>query len=77
MLVIKANKNALKINYNNLDEFIDAIIKIKTPVNFEDIGLLDEGMPQQISTGILQIENELYDIVRPKDLVQRFSQQVF
>ena len=23
-------------------------------------------MPQQISTGILQIENELYDIVRPK-----------
>ena len=62
-------QNALKINYNNLDEFIDAIIKgIKTPVKrFEDIGLLDEkGMPQQISTGILQIENELYDIVRPK-----------
>ena len=23
-------------------------------------------MPQQISTGILQIENELYDIIRPK-----------
>ena len=62
-------QNALKINYNNLDEFIDAIIKgIKTPVKrFEDIGLLDKrGMPQQISTGILQIENELYDIVRPK-----------
>ena len=62
-------QNALKINYNNLDEFIDAIIKgIKTPVkHFKDIGLLDEkGMPQQISTGILQIENELYDIVRPK-----------
>ena len=62
-------QNALKINYNNLDEFINAIIKgIKTPVkNFEDIGLLDEkGALQQISTGILQIENELYDTVRPK-----------
>ena len=62
-------QNALKIKYNDLDEFIDAIIKgIKTPVKrFEDIGLLDEkGMPQQISTGILQIENELYDTVRPK-----------
>ena len=62
-------QNALKINYNNLDEFIDAIIKgIKTPVkHFKDIGLLDEkGVPQQISTGILQIENELYDTVRPK-----------
>jgi glutamate--cysteine ligase len=62
-------QNALKINYNNLDEFIDAIIKgINTPVkNFEEIGLLDEqGIPQQISSGILQIENELYDTVRPK-----------
>jgi glutamate--cysteine ligase len=57
-------QNALKINYNNLDEFIDAIIKgINTPVKiFKEIGLLDElGVPQQISTGILQIENELYD----------------
>ena len=62
-------QNALKIKYNNLDEFIDAVIKgIKTSVkNFEDIGLHDKhGIPQQISTGILQIENELYDTVRPK-----------
>ena len=37
-------QNALKINYNNLDDFINAVIKgIKTPVkDFEDIGLLDE-----------------------------------
>ena len=62
-------QNALKINYNNLDEFIDAIIKgIKTPIkSFENMGLFDEqGVPQQISAGILQIENELYDTVRPK-----------
>ena len=62
-------QNDLRISYNNLDEFIDAIIRgIKTSVqNFQDIGLLDsKGVPQQISTGILQIENELYDIVRPK-----------
>ena len=62
-------QNDLRINYNNLDEFINAIIRgIKTSVqDFQDIGLLDNnGVPQQISTGILQIENELYDIVRPK-----------
>jgi glutamate--cysteine ligase len=62
-------QNDLKISYNNLDEFINAMIKgIKTSVqDFQNIGLLDEdGIPQQISTGILQIENELYDIVRPK-----------
>ena len=37
-------QNALKISYNNLDEFINAIIKgIKTPVkDFKDAGLLDE-----------------------------------
>jgi len=62
-------QNALKINYNDLDEFIDAIITgIKTPLKrFENMGLFDEqGVPQQISAGILQIENELYDTVRPK-----------
>ena len=62
-------QNDLRISYNNLDEFINAIIRgIKTSVqDFQDIGLLDNnGVPQQISTGILQIENELYDIVRPK-----------
>ena len=62
-------QDSLKISYNNLDDFINALIKgIKTPVQkFADIGMFDEaGIAQQISTGILQIENELYDIVRPK-----------
>ena len=62
-------QDSLEISYNNLNEFIDAIVRgIKTPVkDFENIGLFDtDGVAQQISTGILQIENELYDIIRPK-----------
>ena len=62
-------QDSLKISYNDLDEFINALVKgIKTPVKkFSDIGMFDDaGVAQQISTGILQIENELYDIVRPK-----------
>ena len=62
-------QDSLKISYNDLDDFINALVKgIKTPVKkFNDIGVLDDaGIAQQISTGILQIENELYDIVRPK-----------
>ena len=62
-------QDSLKISYNRLDDFINSLIKgIKTPVKkFDDIGMLDDaGIAQQISTGILQIENELYDIVRPK-----------
>ena len=62
-------QEVLGINYNNLDEFIDSVIQGINTMHpgFEDLGLLDKrGEPQQISAGILQIENELYDIVRPK-----------
>ena len=62
-------QESLKINYNHLDEFIDAVIAgISTPYKkFKELGLIDKnGVPQQISEGILQIENELYDIIRPK-----------
>jgi glutamate--cysteine ligase len=59
----------LNISYNDLESFINALIYgITTPHPlFTKIGLLDKhGYPAQISDGILQIENELYDIVRPK-----------
>ena len=64
-----AIQETLGINYNNLKEFINSIIQgiNTTHPPFEELGLLDgNGDPQQISGGILQIENELYDIVRPK-----------
>ena len=62
-------QETLGINYNNLGEFINSVIQgINTShPEFEALGLLDrKGEPQQISSGILQIENELYDIIRPK-----------
>ncbi len=62
-------QDSLRISYNSLDEFINALVEgIKTPIKkFDDIGMFDDaGIAQQLSTGILQIENELYDIVRPK-----------
>tara|TARA_B110000495_G_C22948716_1_gene555498 strand:+ start:38 stop:1150 length:1113 start_codon:yes stop_codon:yes gene_type:complete len=62
-------QEALGINYNNLGEFINSVIQGINTMHpeFEDLGLLDsKGEPQQISGGILQIENELYDIIRPK-----------
>ena len=64
-----AIQNALGIRYNDLGGFINAVVRgINTPYDkFKALGLLDEqGIPQQISAGILQIENELYDIIRPK-----------
>ena len=64
----EAQKN-LNIKYNSLDEFL---IKIKEAIlapykKFYDLKLRDKNMEfQQISSGILQIENEFYDSIRPK-----------
>ena len=59
----------LKVSYNGLNEYVrDLSHAIRTPcAPFEKIGLKDgSGEYQQISTNILQIENEYYGLVRPK-----------
>ena len=64
----KAQKN-LKIKYNSLSEFLSKIKKaITVPFpEFEKQGLRDsDNEYQQISNGIIQIENEYYDSIRPK-----------
>ena len=71
----------LKISYDDLDAFVSGLVNgIKNPSKkFEKIGLFDkQNYPLQISNGILQIENELYDVVRPKErfLLER-DQQIF
>ena len=64
----QAQKN-LDFKYNNLAPFLD---ELKTGIimpypEFQKLGLQDKnGKYQQISDGILQIENELYDCIRPK-----------
>ena len=66
----KAQKN-LDIKYNSLDDFLKEIKKaITIPFSeFSNIGLKDsEGDYQQISDGIIQIENEYYDSIGPNDL---------
>lgn len=59
----------LDIRYNDLDEYIAGLRKaIGTPFkDFEAIGVDDEnGNPIQINSHILQIENEYYSPIRPK-----------
>lgn len=59
----------LDIRYNDLDEYIQGLRKaIQTPfADFEKIGVDDEqGNPIQINSHILQIENEYYSPIRPK-----------
>ena len=63
------HQQALEIRYNSLSSFIESLKKgvFEEYEVFNSLGLYDENNErQQISSGILQIENELYDSIRPK-----------
>ena len=63
------HQKALDIKYNSLEGFIESLKKgvFEEYEVFKNLGLYDHNNErQQISSGILQIENELYDSIRPK-----------
>lgn len=64
-----SSQDGIRICYNGLDSYCDSLenaLKVSYKP-FEEIGLRNEnGELQQISTNILQIENEFYSIIRPK-----------
>lgn len=64
----------LDIRYNHLPEYVDGLrAAIQTPHDgFKALGLNDEeGNPIQINDHILQIENEYYSPIRPKQIAGR------
>ena len=63
----------LGIHYNNLESYVAELQKaVNTPyAQFSRLGLNDEnGEPIQINDHVLQIENEYYSLVRPKQVPQ-------
>jgi glutamate--cysteine ligase len=58
----------VKANYNSVGHYIHSLkAGMQTPsIDYEQIGLKRDGEYQQLSTNILQIENEYYGSVRPK-----------
>lgn len=63
----------LDIRYNDLDEYVAGLRKaINTPFDtFSQIGVDDaDGNPVQINDHILQIENEFYSPIRPKQVTK-------
>jgi len=65
-------------NYNSLQEYIEALrCAIETPyAGYEDIGIVKDGVYQQLNANILQIENEYYSSVRPKQILQGLEKPV-
>ncbi|ADE16225.1 glutamate/cysteine ligase [Nitrosococcus halophilus Nc 4] len=68
------NKNQanLGISYNSLSEYVGGLTRaIETPhPPYEKIGVVVNGKYRQLNTNILQIENEYYSFIRPKQITQ-------
>ncbi len=68
----KENETGIKANYSSLQEYVDSLTyAINTPCPvYEKIGVKMDGKYHQLNANILQIENEYYSTVRPKQLLQ-------
>ena len=67
-----SEQSSLKICYNNLHDYVDGVqnaIALKSD-EFADIGVKVDGEYQQLNSNILQIENELYAPIRPKQVIK-------
>ncbi|MCX7066838.1 MAG: glutamate--cysteine ligase [Methylococcales bacterium] len=66
------NQANLNIDYNSVDGYVSSLCKaIATPyAEYEQIGTVVNGEYRQLSSNILQIENEFYSIIRPKQIAK-------
>ena len=62
------NQARLQVSANSLEEYTDDLTRaIRTPSeDYAAIGLKADGQYRQLSTNVLQIENEYYSTIRPK-----------
>jgi len=65
---LKTTGTGMKANYDSLDAYIRSLTRaIRTPCpDYEAIGVKVDGRYEQLNANVLQIENEYYSTVRPK-----------
>jgi len=68
----KENEHGIKANYDSLAGYIESLTQaIRTPCEeYEKIGVRVDGEYRQLNSNILQIENEYYSTIRPKQILQ-------
>jgi len=68
----KENEIGIKAVYDNVKTYVDSLsCAINTPCpEYEKLGVIKNGYYQQLNANILQIENEYYSTIRPKQLLQ-------
>lgn len=62
----------LHVSYNNLQDYLVTLTRaIETPYpEYEKMGVVVDGEYRQLNANILQIENEYYSFIRPKQIAQ-------
>jgi glutamate--cysteine ligase len=68
----KEDTAGIKACYDSLDAYVESLrCAINTPcAEYEEIGLKVDGKYLQLNSNILQIENEYYSSVRPKQIIK-------
>lgn len=68
----KENEHGIKANYDSLATYIESLAcAIDTPcAEYGKIGVVVDGDYRQLNANILQIENEYYSTIRPKQILQ-------
>jgi len=68
----KEDLTGIKANYDTLESYVSSLqCAINTPYSgYEKIGVKVDGKYRQLNANILQIENEYYSSVRPKQILQ-------
>ncbi|MDD5391571.1 MAG: glutamate--cysteine ligase [Thiothrix sp.] len=71
----KESKTGVKVCYNTLETYVNSLRRaISTPCpEYAKIGINVDGEYRQLNANILQIENEYYSTVRPKQPLNRFE----
>jgi len=68
----KEGEAGIRVNYNSLQGYVDSLqTAISTPYpEYAEIEMVRDGEWQQLNSNTLQIENEYYSSVRPKQILQ-------
>ena len=72
-------QNSLTVCYNSLDNYIEILKEaiLKQIPEYQELGVVDDkGEHQQLNAGLLQIENEFYSTIRPKQTARRGETQL-
>ncbi|SES95289.1 glutamate--cysteine ligase [Thalassotalea agarivorans] len=67
-----SEQSSFNIGYNSLNDYLDGVSDAITHASekFAEIGVKVNGEYQQLNTNVLQIENELYAPIRPKQVAK-------